>query len=245
LSQESIDISKLLSSQREVVSAVRIRGFRAIDDNISCLQFQEGHLDVLRSFGFKVSSTKEDWMYSEDVFVVIVESLCGQRTYGGARIELVNKTRKLPIQTAIESIDDRINQFVQRVSLQKSGELCGLWNSVAVAGLGIGSVYSIRAALSLAIKKNIESLMALCSVHSFKMASNFGFRLVNDIGDGGVVYYEGARQNAHITFQDNLPFLSAADDLERAKIFDLVMNGNQIVTESRNGKLLEIHYEIN
>jgi len=147
LSQASIDISSLIQSKRESVSAIRIRGFCAKDDLNSCLQFQEGHLDVLRSFGFKVSSTKEDWMMSDKVFVVIVESLCGSRTYGGARIELIDKARKLPVQLAIEDLDPRINDFVDSMKNFRSGELCGLWNSVAVAGLGIGSVYSIRAAM--------------------------------------------------------------------------------------------------
>ena len=233
-----------MNSQREAVSAIRIRGFRAIDDIKSCLQFQEGHLDVLRSFGFKVSSTKEDWMSSEDVFVIIVESLDGQKTYGGARVELVNMRRRLPIQIAIEGIDESINQFVSNISDIRSGELCGLWNSVAVAGLGIGSVYSIRAAISLAIIKDVRRLLALCSVHSFKMASNFGFELVDSIGEDGVVYYEGAKQNAYITYQNDLQSLSMANEVEREKIYNLVQCGKQVVCEERNGKILEIHYDI-
>ncbi len=244
MSQASIDISSLLQSKRESVSAIRIRGFCAKDDLDSCVQFQEGHLDVLRSFGFKVSSTKEDWMISERVFVVIVESLCGSKTYGGARIELIDPNRKLPIQLAIQDLDSGINDFVNGLSGSRSGELCGLWNSVAVAGMGIGSVYSIRAAIALGLIRDVDSLIALCSVHSFKMASSFGFSLVNNIGQNGVVYYEGAKQNAHITFQPSVKELASATQNEVEKIRDLVSRPNQIIIENRNEKELEIHYQL-
>jgi hypothetical protein len=245
LSHKSIDISSLLAAKQEIVSAVRIRGFLAASDLNSCVQFQEGHLDVLRSFGFKVSSTKEDWMSSKSVYVIIVESLDGARTYGGARVELANVGRKLAIQNAIESLDGRINSFVNGLSDKRSGELCGLWNSVAVAGLGIGSVYSIRAAIAMARLNDVRRLLALCSVHSYKMASSFGFKLLKEIGEEGVVYYEGARQNAHITFQSDLFSMMGFDSIELEKVNALVLAPNQKVIEERNGKSMEIHYELN
>jgi len=244
LSHRSVDISKLLESSRERVEYIRIRSFRALDDFESCMRFQEGHLDVLRSFGFQVSSSKEDWMSSDSVHVILVESQDGKKVYGGARIEEANKGRDLPVQSAISYLDNKIDEFVIQRKNIKLGELCGLWNSVAVAGLGIGSVYSIRSALALAIKLHYDELLALCSVHSFKMAANFGFSLIKDIGDNGVLYYEGAKQNAHVTLQDSLQMLDKSEISEKSKIFSLVSQPHQIIEESRNNVNLTIEYKI-
>jgi len=244
LSQGSIDISSLLAAKQEIVNSIRIRGFIAYSDFESCLQFQEGHLDVLRSFGFKISSTTEDWMLSDKVYVIIVESIDGSRTYGGARIEIANSGRKLPIQSAIEDLDSSINSFVLKLSGKRCGELCGLWNSVAVAGLGIGSVYSIRSALAVAGLLKIENILALCSVHSYRMASVFGFSLLKEVGSEGIVYYEGAKQNAHVTFHGDFLKLENVSLEEKEKIMSLINKPVQNVLEERNGTNLSITYEL-
>ncbi|MEN9332887.1 MAG: hypothetical protein RLY35_67 [Bacteroidota bacterium] len=244
LSHKSVDITQLLENSRERVEFIRIRSFKAIDDLDSCMKFQEGHLDVLRSFGFQVSSSKEDWMTSEFVHVVIVESEDGRKIYGGARIEEANKGRPLPVQSAISYLDPKIDEYVNQRAGKKFGELCGLWNSVAVAGLGIGSVYSIRSALAVATRLGFDQILALCSVHSFKMASNFGFSLVKGIGENGILYYEGAKQNAHITIQDALQELANSDENEKLRIQSLSSNPNQIVEESRNKVNLTIEYSL-
>ncbi len=244
MSHKSVDISQLLENSRERVEFIRIRSFKALNDFESCLKFQEGHLDVLRSFGFQVSSSKEDWMSSEFVHVILVESEDGKKVYGGARIEEANKGRILPVQSAISYLDENINGFVEQRAQKKFGELCGLWNSVAVAGLGIGSVYSIRSALALAIILQYDQILALCSVHSFKMASNFGFGLIKEIGDNGILYYEGAKQNAHITIQESLQTLENSHEDEKSKIFSLANLPHQIVEESRNKVNLTIEYNL-
>ncbi len=244
LSHKSVDIAQLLENSRERVEFIRIRSFKAIDDLESCMKFQDGHLDVLRSFGFQVSSSNEDWMTSEFVHVVIVESEDGKKIYGGARIEEANRGRPLPVQSAISYLDPKIDEYVHLRAKKKFGELCGLWNSVAVAGLGIGSVYSIRSALALAMRLDYDEILALCSVHSFKMASNFGFSLIREIGDNGILYYEGAKQNAHITIQDSLQLLANAEENEKSRILSLSSNPHQIVEESRNKVNLTIEYSL-
>ena len=244
MSQSSIDISGFLAEQREDVNSIRIRAFQASRDMISCIRFQEGHLDVLRSFGFKVSSTQEDWMLSESVYVILVESQDSSKVYGGARIEICNSGRKVPIQTALSELAPEIEDFVLQQKERNVGELCGLWNSVAVAGLGIGSVYSIRAAIALSCMLKLDGVIALCSVHSYKMASTFGFSLLNSVGNSGIVYYEGARQNAHITYQDNLSEFKGVDQFEIEKIKALIEQPMQTVWEERNGNKMQINYEL-
>lgn len=244
LSQSSIDITKLINEQRESVSSIRIKAFRASSDMISCLRFQEGHLDVLRSFGFKVSSTTEDWMMSDDTFVILVESMDSSRVYGGARLEFCNRGRKVPIQSALMDLAPEINDFVRGQINYSTAELCGLWNSVSVAGMGIGSVYSIRAALAVAGLLKIDNILALCSVHSYRMASVFGFTLLKGVGEEGIVYYEGAKQNAHITFHEDFIKMRNVNIEERDKIMSLINQPIQVVIEERNGTNLNIAYDL-
>lgn len=244
MSQSSIDISKLITEQRESVSSIRIKAFRASSDMISCLRFQEGHLDVLRSFGFKISSTQEDWMLSDDTYVILVESLDSSRVYGGARLEYCNRDRTVPIQTALMDLAPEIDEFIKDRKDFDTVELCGLWNSVSVAGMGIGSVYSIRAALAVAGLLSVQNILALCSVHSFRMASVFGFTLLKEVGDGGIVYYEGAKQNAHITFHGDFIEMRNVNPDERDKIISLIDNPSQVIVEERNGTNLNITYDL-
>lgn len=211
---------------------------------ISCLRFQEGHLDVLRSFGFKISSTQEEWMLSDDTYVILVESMDSSRVYGGARLEYCNRDRKVPIQTALMDLAPEIDEFIEKRKDSDTVELCGLWNSVSVAGMGIGSVYSIRAALAVAGLLSVQNILALCSVHSFRMASVFGFTLLKEVGDGGIVYYEGAKQNAHITFHGDFIEMRNVNPDERDKIISLIDNPSQVIVEERNGTNLNITYDL-
>lgn len=244
LSQGSIDITKLIDEQRESISSIRIKAFKASNDMISCLRFQEGHLDVLRSFGFKVSSTQEDWMLSDDAYVILVESMDSSRVYGGARLEFCNKDRLVPIQSALADLAPEINDFISNKKSSQIAELCGLWNSVSVAGMGIGSVYSIRSALAVAGLLKIENILALCSVHSYRMASVFGFSLLKEVGSEGIVYYEGAKQNAHVTFHGDFLKLENVSLEEKEKIMSLINKPVQNVLEERNGTNLSITYEL-
>jgi len=66
---------------------VRIKAFRAINDQAACQRFIDGHKKVLENHGVdKVTSSNNEWAYNPSVFVILVESVDGQKTYGGSRI---------------------------------------------------------------------------------------------------------------------------------------------------------------
>ena len=55
---------------------LKIRAFKAVDDLESCKRFAEGHANVLRDYGVtKVTSSKNDWFFNPEVYVVLVETL--------------------------------------------------------------------------------------------------------------------------------------------------------------------------
>ena len=68
---------------------LKIRAFRAIDDQYTCEKFVVGHRHVLESIGVtKVTSSKNEWMVNPAVFVIIVESQDREKVFGGARVHV-------------------------------------------------------------------------------------------------------------------------------------------------------------
>lgn len=222
---------------------ISIRAFRAIDDLESCMKFRTGHLGVLEAFGFELSSSKEDWMSDPNTYVVIIESRDGSKTYGGSRIQLFGGSLKLPIESAIGDEVPELDEFLKSRQGQIA-ELCGLWNSVAVAGLGIGSTYSIRSAIALAKLLGFNQMVALCSAFTYRISHRYGFNLVKELAEGGKIYYPGANQYAHITYQNDLEMLPGTDQGEFERILE-IYNNPKLETEAKLGdNLVRIIYNL-
>src|SRR5580700_3203088 len=93
--------------------AVRLRAFRAINDPVACELFLEGHTHVLTSIGVtKVTSSKNEWTTNPAAFVMVVESLDGEKVYGGARVHVAGGSEPLPIEQATGSLDPAIFDLV-------------------------------------------------------------------------------------------------------------------------------------
>jgi hypothetical protein len=232
-----------INSPEKHLGEISIRSFRAIDDLDSCMRFREGHLGVLEAFGFKLTSSTEEWMFDPGTHVVIIESTDRKITYGGSRLQLLGEKSELPIQSAVGEDVPGLDQFL----LDRKGpiaELCGLWNSVAVAGLGIGSVYSIRSAIALGGLLGYNEMIALCSAFTYRISHKYGFRLVESLGEAGKVFYAGANQYAHITHQPNIIDLTDSDEIERLKICEIrsspIMKTDEIIGDG----LTSIYYQI-
>ncbi len=93
----------------EVTTDIRIRAFRATDDPETCLKFIEGHRRVLSIYGLeKVTTNTDAWMYNPAIFVIVVESLDGQKLYGGARVQAADGIMPLPIEEATGEMDPKV-----------------------------------------------------------------------------------------------------------------------------------------
>jgi hypothetical protein len=232
-----------INSPEKHLSEISIRSFRAIDDMDSCMRFREGHLGVLEAFGFKLTSSTEEWMLDPGTHVIIIESLDRKIIYGGSRLQLLGSKLELPIQSAVGEDISNLDEYL----FERKGpvaELCGLWNSVAVAGLGIGSVYSIRSAIALGGLLGYNEMIALCSAFTYRISHKYGFRLVESLGQGGKVFYEGANQYAHITHQQNIIDLPDSDEIEKLKIVEIRSNPILKIDEIIGDGLTSIHYQI-
>ncbi len=223
---------------------VRLRAFRAIDDPKACELFVEGHRYVLTSIGVtKVTSSKNEWTQNPAAFVIIVESLDGDKVYGGARVHVSGGSEPLPIEEATGAIDPSIYDFVWKYAQYGTGEICGLWNSREIAGYGIGSIFLTRAAVAISTQIGLKSLFALCAPYTVKMAEAVGYHIEKSVGNNGTFYYPKLDLVATSMVLEDVATLSSAAEEEREAIFLLRDNLNVVRTEVLRKKVIEIHYQ--
>lgn len=226
---------------------VIIRGFRAVDDPEASERFILGHRRVLEAHGVKkVTSSRNEWAQNPNVFVVNVESEDGEKVYGGARIHVADGIHPLPIEEATGYMDSRIYERVHELRSEGTGELCGLWNSMEVAGMGIGSFFATRAATVLTRQIGIQSLWGLCAPFTVRWAERLGSRVQKDIGNEGTFYYPKLDLIATVVLLEDAEALTYCKPYERIRVQELRENLQQNAVEAPPGRKqeVEVHYEL-
>jgi hypothetical protein len=226
---------------------IRIRAFRATDDQDTCIKFIEGHQKVLENHGiFNVTSSVVEWMYSPSVFVIVVESLDRTKLYGGARIHAADGKSPLPLEVATGEMDPRVIEYVKFYAQNGTGELCGLWNSIEVAGLGIGSYFPSRAAIVIIEQLEFSSLFSLCSPATLRFNQWIGSRPFIKVGNAGTFYYPKLDLIATTVFLKDPHTLNNAHPREREKMLWLRKNLNCVNEEKSPFKniVVRVHYEL-
>lgn len=201
---------------------IRIRAFKAVDELGSCQKFVEGHMKILKVFGITmITSANIDWFLDPYTYVIIAESTEDNKVLGGARVQVAGGKFPLPIVSAVDEIDSNINNVIDYYSKEGTGELCGLWNSREIAGMGIGSTYLTRTAVAIAPKLKIKSMFALCAAYTVEMAEKAGFQIAEFIGNKGIFYYPKEDLTATGVFLSDVNILETADPDERSEILSL------------------------
>ncbi|MFN8863827.1 MAG: hypothetical protein ACK5W1_05895 [Flavobacteriales bacterium] len=237
-------MDRVFSIPKEKVDSLVIRSFKAPEDPISSKAFKEGHAAVIESFGFVLSSVSQPWETHQNTYVIIVESEDGSKVYGGARIQIYDKQLDLPVIGAIDEEAPEIVPYVEAQTPYKFAELCGLWNSISAAGLGIGSVFAVRAAVALAGMVGVEKMIALCSVHTFRIAHRYGFGLVSSVGNNGAINYAGAKQIAKLTEQSDIWNLPNSNEIEKEIILSMRNNPSQVIIDRTRGEQVSIRIDL-
>lgn len=224
---------------------IRIRVFRAIDDLQACQKFVEGHMKILKVFGITmITSANIEWFMDPYTYVITVESIETGKVLGGARLQVAGGKYPLPIETAVEELDSRIFEVIKGYSIEGTAELCGLWNSREIAGLGIGSFLLTRTAVSVAPQLNLRSLFALCAPYTVDMAKRVGFQIATFIGNDGTFYYPKEDLLATAVYLPNIHSLEFADESERNEIFSLRETPKQVKVEQGRRGPFNIEYNL-
>ena len=226
---------------------VSIRAFRAIDDIETCLKFVAGHQKVLENHGiYNVTSSSHQWMYSPSVFVIVVESLDRSKLFGGARVHAANGKDLLPIEAATADMDPSICDYIKFYAQNGTGELCGLWNSIEVAGLGIGSYFPSRAAIVIIEQLGFDSLFSLCSPATLRFNQWIGSRPFVQVGKQGTFYYPKIDLLATAVFLEDPHTLNNAHPREREKMLWLRQNLSCVNDEKSPFKniTVKVHYHL-
>jgi len=225
---------------------IKIRVFRAIDEIDSCERYIEGHMRVLRVYGITmITSANIGWCKDPNTFVIIAESEDGTKVFGGARIQIANEAFPLPIETAVTDMDTSIHDLVKRLSLYGTGELCGLWNSREVAGMGLGSIYLGRVGVAISTFLNLNTLFALCAPATVKNCVRVGFQIENRLGNNGLFYYPKEDLLATAVLLNDTKDLTTADSYERECILNLRENPIQRKLEQGIKQPFMLTYELN
>ncbi len=231
----------------EVTTDIRIRAFRATDDPETCEKFIEGHRRVLTIYGIEnITTNTNDWMFNPAIFVVVVESLDGQKLYGGARVQAANGITPLPIEEATGSMDSKIYDVVKHHTRFGTGELSGLWNSKEVAGLGIGSFFPSRTSVVIAEQIGLTTMFSLCAPATVRFNQWIGSSVLTSVGNNGIFYYPKLDLLATACFLPDVEELQNAHVREREKMFYLRKNPQCLVKEKSPFKnmYVNVHYDL-
>ena len=226
---------------------IRIRAFRATDDQDTCIKFIEGHRKVLSIYGIENITTNSDtWMYSRSIFVIVVESLDGEKIFGGVRLQCADGIIPLPIEEAVGKMDPKVIEIVKESSLNGAAEISGLWNSKEVAGLGIGSFFPSRATFVIAEQLGIDTFFALCAPATVRFNQWLGSKTLKRIGNNGTFYYPKLDLIATACIHEDLGELRDAHLREKEKIMFLRKNLDCIINEKSIFKNIRVnvHYDL-
>lgn len=224
-----------------------IKVFRAPDDLDTCARYVEGHMEVLRSFGITmITSANTEWFNDENTYVITIQQSNNKEIIsGGARVQLVSKNYPLPIENALSKFDPSIHSLVNKLASNGTGELCGLWNSREVAGLGLGARYLGWIGIAISTQLKLNTLFALCAPATVKSCIKMGFLVEKSLGNNGTFYYPKEDLIATAALVNDLSILSTAGIDERNKIMDMRANPIQNKVEfGPRGQEMIINYNL-
>lgn len=219
------------------------RAFHAIKNKSLSERYHEGHGRVLKDYGItNITSNYAAWMENPGIFCIVAENDEGGLE-GGIRIQMADGINQLPVEKAIGMIDSRIHDIVSEYMPQGAGELSALWNSKAVAGMGI-SVFLTRAAISIANQIGCNILVGICGDYTLKMFRNVGFVVDESLGDNGEFNYPKEDFIARVLGILNAKNLETAADEDRIRMLDLRANPVQIFDEIGPKGPVTINYKL-
>ncbi len=228
------------------INEVRLRFLKATDDQHTVAKYIHGHEEVLLLNGVSLSKGYDYWKSLDSVYLLVAESLDGNICFGGARLHVWDGIEPLPLQSFLSQLEPRIYILIDDWARNNGGivEIAGLWNSRAVAGLGLGSEHIIRTSIAASAFLSPKSVFTFCSPFVSRFADDYGFRAFESLGENGKFPFPDERWMSTINFLQDKFDLSNAKEDEQIKIKSL--RTRRVFTHEFNdrGKNLKIHFQI-
>ncbi|PCJ82605.1 MAG: hypothetical protein COA49_00660 [Bacteroidetes bacterium] len=183
----------------EVVEEVHLRILRASQDVALCHQMVEGHKRVLRSYGIKkISSFNTDWIGRDDVILIAAISADGEKILAGSRLQSGPSPMGYPLFQAVGNKDDLIEPWINSIIPEGAMELNGMWNSIELAGMGLGFEWLVQSAMASMSMLDIRHLLALTSPVTRRMRDKMGWKIRGEFGEEGFFKYPTEKLRASI-----------------------------------------------
>ncbi|MES2513546.1 MAG: hypothetical protein V4580_05350 [Bacteroidota bacterium] len=209
-----------------------VNAYRAVDEPSLCEEYIKGHVQVLKDYGIEnITSNNNLWVTNPNMYCfVATNENC--ELVGGIRIQVADGVHPLPVENAIEKMDPRIKTIVKKYAIDGGvGELCGLWNSKKVKGIGI-SVILVRAAISAINQLRFQTLTGICGGYTLEMFQNVGFVVNQSLGNKGTFLYPNETNVASLVGILNGSTLETAMPYDKVKMFSLRNELKQICVEN-------------
>lgn len=224
---------------------IKIRAFRAVNDKLACEDYLKGHMQVLLDYNvLQVTSYNSSWTENPSAYVLVAELESTGKMVAGIRVEVAKGLFPLPIENAIGDMDDRVYNVVKNYALNGGvGELCGLWNSNEVKGLGT-SFFLTRAAISIIDQLNFKTLMGICAEYTLKMFTDVGFVLDMSLGKNGEFPYPDERYITRALGILNAKTLETANPYDKERMLGLRADPFQRRIEKGSKGNVEVKYDL-
>jgi len=228
------------------IGEVRLRFLKATEDQDTVRKYIRGHEEVLLLNGVSLSKGYDYWKELDTVYLLVAESMDGSSCYGGARLHIWDGVDSLPLQSFLSQLEPRIYVVIDEWAINNKGivEIAGLWNSRAVAGLGLGSEHIIRTSIAATAFLQPMGVFTFCSPFVSRFADDFGFRAFEKLGVGGKFPFPDERWMSTINFMHDKFDLSNAKPEEQNKIRLLREKRNFSQEFNDRGKNLIIHFQL-
>jgi hypothetical protein len=184
------------------------KAYRACDAVDECKRNAVACLAVLRWYGIAhITSARQAWWTNRDTFAVLLEDHETGEPVGGVRLQRWGNGETLPLECALEGVDGRASSWVSGFRARGVGELCGLWCSRKLRGLGLGARLTSMG-IAMATQARTNTLLGVCDTRNVATNVRLGFRRDLTLATQGTFEYPRPGLVAHVLRIDG-----ACDDL--------------------------------
>lgn len=205
-------LSKTLTSklrESKPIDEVVLKILRASEDVVLCQAMVEGHKRVLHAYGIKnISSFNTDWFGRDDVILIVAMSADGNKILAGTRLQSGDNPEDFPLYQAVGHMDEGLKPWLSNLLKDGTMELNGMWNSIELAGMGLGVEWMVQSAMASMSILDLRNILALTSPVTRKMRDKMGWSIKDQFGDDGYFKYPNDKLLASIeqfVFPDDLP----------------------------------------